>query len=118
MVELVTVKEAATVLKVSTVTIKRYVKRGLLPAYHVGPRGLRIKREDLERLLAPAGGREVTMKRERVKIGPPSPEELARRQAVGAKILAEREKRRIARMTTAELVHLAREESSWYGPSR
>ena len=66
----------------------------------------------------PAGGREVTMKQERVKVSPPSPEELARRQAVGAQILAQREKRRIAPMTTAELVHLAREESPWYDPGR
>src|SRR5919197_3358462 len=75
--DLLTVKEAASLLKVSPVTIKRYLKSGLLRAFHIGPRAIRIRREDLEKLLTPAGTEEVPMKQERVQISPPSPEEVA-----------------------------------------
>jgi excisionase family DNA binding protein len=35
--DLLTLKEAATLLKVSVVTLRRWIKQGRLPAYHVGP---------------------------------------------------------------------------------
>ncbi len=41
---------------------------------------------------------------------PPTPEELARRQAIGAKILQLREQLNIAPLTTADLIHQVREE--------
>jgi excisionase family DNA binding protein len=52
--ELLTVPEAAEVLKVSAVTVSRWLKQGRLPAYRVGPRAVRIRRADIDHILAPA----------------------------------------------------------------
>lgn len=43
----------AELYNVSTRTIYRYIATGLLPAYRVGPRLLRIDLDDLERLARP-----------------------------------------------------------------
>ncbi len=51
--DLVTVAEAAKLLKVSIVTVHRWIKRGLLPSCHVGPRAVRIRRSDLENMIRP-----------------------------------------------------------------
>jgi len=52
--ELFTVQEAAEYLAVSGATIRRYISDGRLPAYRLGnERLIRIKRQDLERLLSP-----------------------------------------------------------------
>jgi len=53
--DLVTVAEAARLLRVSPVTIHRWIKRGLLPSCHVGPRAVRIRRADLENMIRPDG---------------------------------------------------------------
>lgn len=53
--DLLTIPEAAEVLKVSAVTVSRYLKQGRLPAFRVGPRAVRIRRGDLDRLLTPTG---------------------------------------------------------------
>ena len=53
--DLLTVAEAARVLKVSAVTIHRWLKQGRLPSYHLGPRYIRIRRSDLGAVLKPAG---------------------------------------------------------------
>lgn len=49
--DLLTLGEAAKLLKVSVVTLRRWIRQGRLPAYHVGPRKVRIKRSDLTTLL-------------------------------------------------------------------
>jgi len=51
--EFVTVSEAAKALRVSVPTIKRWLKDGRIPAYHLGPRYIRIRRADLTRVLTP-----------------------------------------------------------------
>jgi len=51
--DLLTLAEAAQMLKVSTVTLRRWIKQGRLPAYHVGPRKVRIHRSDLTKAFAP-----------------------------------------------------------------
>ena len=51
--DLLTIAEAATLLKVSIVTVQRWIKQGRLPAYHVGPRRVRVHRADLLTLLSP-----------------------------------------------------------------
>lgn len=47
------VAEAATILKVTESTVRRWIRRGDLPAYRTGRRGVRVKREDLEREINP-----------------------------------------------------------------
>lgn len=49
--DLLTVAETAELLKVSIVTIHRWLKQGRLPAYKLGPRYVRIRRSDLARVL-------------------------------------------------------------------
>ncbi|GEM_PF-3378766 len=113
--ELVTVQEAALLLKVSPVTIKRYLKQGRLRGYHLGPRALRIKREDLSRSLTPMTGTNAAPPEHKLVFARPSPEELARRRKVVEEILALRERASIAPLTTAELVRMARDKDTWYG---
>jgi excisionase family DNA binding protein len=109
---LLTVKEAAALLKVSTATIKRYLKSGRLPGYQVGPRAIRIRRDDLAQVMHPTQTQEVTMKHEhgRVAFPKPTPEELARRQALAQQILALRQRTDIRPLTTADLVRQARDD--------
>jgi excisionase family DNA binding protein len=53
--ELLTVAEAAAVLRQSVPTVRRRIARGQLPALRVGPSGpLRVDRVDLEAFLLPA----------------------------------------------------------------
>lgn len=56
--DLLTVTEAAKRLKVSTITLHRWIKQGIIPSYRVGPRALRIRAEDLESVVRPARGTE------------------------------------------------------------
>lgn len=49
-----TVAQAAEMLEVSTTTVWRWIKAELLPAYRAGPKNLRIKKQDLERVITPA----------------------------------------------------------------
>lgn len=51
--ELLTIAEAARLLKVSRVTLHRWLKHGRLTAYHVGPRAVRIRRSDLGAIMTP-----------------------------------------------------------------
>ena len=53
--DLLTIAEAARRLKVSPLTIKRWIAQGRLPAYRVGPRHIRIKERDIEAIIRPAG---------------------------------------------------------------
>ncbi len=50
--DLLTVKETAALLKVSPLTVRRYIAGGRLPAVRMGRR-LRIERRAVARLLAP-----------------------------------------------------------------
>jgi excisionase family DNA binding protein len=51
--DLVTVPEAARLLRVSTSTVRRLIDRGQLPSYRVGQRSVRLNRRELGRALAP-----------------------------------------------------------------
>src|SRR5438552_18652280 len=50
--ELLTVQETAEMLRVAPITIRRYIADGRLPAVKVG-KGLRVRRESIDELLAP-----------------------------------------------------------------
>jgi excisionase family DNA binding protein len=51
--DLLTIAEAAKLLKVSTVTIHRWLKAGRLPSYRVGQKSVRIRRGDLAAVVTP-----------------------------------------------------------------
>jgi excisionase family DNA binding protein len=50
--ELLTVQEAAAVLKVSQITVRRYIADGRLAAVRIG-RGVRVRRDAIDRLAQP-----------------------------------------------------------------
>lgn len=54
-----TVAEAARLLEVSPATLWRWIAMHRLPAYRVGPRRIRVKREDLQALVQPTKAEEV-----------------------------------------------------------
>jgi excisionase family DNA binding protein len=68
--DLLTLGEAAKLLKVSIVTLRRWIKQGRLPAYHVGPRKVRIKRSDLTKAFTPTYQEEVSAMPERIPVRP------------------------------------------------
>ena len=51
--EYYTISEAAKVLDVSPSTVWRWIKTGKLPAYRVGERSIRIKREAFKTVISP-----------------------------------------------------------------
>lgn len=106
--EYCTVAEAARLLKVNPSTIWRWIADRKLPAFRVGARRIRLKRQDVAALIQPRG-KEVGMDRAEI-VAPPTPAEIARRGAVVDRILANRAERVISPMTTAELVRRARAE--------
>ncbi len=57
--DFITVAEAARLLRVSIVTLQRWIKQGRIPAYRLGPRYIRIRRPDLAKLLVPTSREEA-----------------------------------------------------------
>ncbi|GEM_PF-1112887 len=51
--DLITVAEAAQLLRVSKVTIRRWLAQGRVQLYHVGPRAVRLRRGDLLSIVTP-----------------------------------------------------------------
>ena len=58
--DLLTIAEAAELLKVSAVTVSRWRRQGRLPTLKVGPRAVRIRRADLGLVARPYGGPDRT----------------------------------------------------------
>src|SRR3954470_21351879 len=86
--DLLTVAEAAKALKVSPITVHRWLKQGRLTAYRVGPRAIRISRSELTRILVPHDNAkpvsplpETLSPAADLQVTPPSPEQLDRRRA-------------------------------------
>ncbi len=50
------IPDAATILGVSTKTIRRRIADGTLTAYRLGPRLIRVDMSEVERQLRPVGG--------------------------------------------------------------
>lgn len=76
--ELLTIKEAAALLKMSTVTVSRWLKQGRLVGYKVGPRSIRLRRCDVEALLEPTEIKGANAQ----DLPPLTDEEVARRNEV------------------------------------
>lgn len=53
---LLTTAQAAKLLGVHAVTVRRWINEGRLPAYRVGEKAVRIRHDDLAHLLTPLGG--------------------------------------------------------------
>ncbi|MDP2727190.1 MAG: helix-turn-helix domain-containing protein [Dehalococcoidia bacterium] len=107
-----TVSSAARTLDVSPSTVWRWIEAKKLPAYRVGPKKIRIKKDDLETLIRPARAKreEANMDKERSVFEPPTQGELTKRQSLVAQILARRQERGIAPRTTSELVRKVRDQ--------
>ena len=126
-----TVAEAARELDVSPSTVWRWIAANDLPAYRVGGRKIRIRKQDLQRVLQPVGKAETSPpahETEAMTIAqwrarkPPTPKELAKRREIVARTLANSASRSIAPLTTADLIQRVREEReeryrSWLEPS-
>ena len=113
--EYLTVVEAAKALKVSPSTVWRWIQSERLTAYRVGQRTIRIRREDLEALAEPIRSSSGVTSGEGI-FAEPTPEELVRRQALVARIHANRKERSIAPLTASDLVRQVRqEEEESYG---
>lgn len=121
--EWLTLSEAAKLLRISTVTLHRWIKQGRLPAYHVGPRKVRIRREDLARVFTPTLGAEVSTMKETMPMSSPltirplTDEEAQRglkaleeAKALRKAILARRKGKPFS--SSAPLIRRAREERS------
>jgi excisionase family DNA binding protein len=121
--DLLTIEEAARLLKVSAVTIHRWLKQGRLPAYRLGPRYVRIRRADLATVLTPTRREEAEAMGEtmpiqaKLRVMPLSSEEVRRMgdfldqsQALIDRIRARREGRPLP--SSWPLIRKAREERS------
>jgi excisionase family DNA binding protein len=51
--EYLTVAEAATLLRVASSTIRRWIRQGDIPAYRIGKRRVALRRSDLPGLITP-----------------------------------------------------------------
>lgn len=74
--DLVSVRDAARVLRVSESTVWRWINEDLLPSYRVGRKRVYLKRRELTPLLRPArqkGGDMAEKERERLNLVPMAP---------------------------------------------
>ncbi len=114
----VTVKEAASLVRVAPSTIRRWIREGTLPACRVGQRRIALKRADLLTIITPVRTRGITRYRisdsGRLEIPRLTPAE--QREALAALERSERLQERImAKLnrfspSSSELLAEAREE--------
>ena len=71
--DLLTIPEAAEILKVSTVTLSRWRRQGRLPTLKIGPRAVRIRRADLELVSQPYSGPVSSLDQSRPVATTPAP---------------------------------------------
>ncbi|MGI8549861.1 MAG: helix-turn-helix domain-containing protein [Dehalococcoidia bacterium] len=115
--DVLTVQETAGMLKINPETVRRHIAAGRLPAVRIGRR-VRTYKEDVEALATPITPRETAkqppmempIRPEDYVFVPPSPEELVQRQALIETIIANAMKRGISSISSADLIHEAREQ--------
>jgi excisionase family DNA binding protein len=110
-----TVAEVADMLGVSASTVWRWVDSGKMPAVRVGPKAIRIRREDAEAAVRPATRAATRLKTERIVLRPLTAEEKRRAlkafeaaQRVGDEMLARRKGRRFSE--SVDIIRDMREE--------
>ena len=115
--DLLTIAEVARGLKVSPVTIHRWLKQGRLTAYRVGPRAVRIARSDLARLMILRNGQGASQLPGLADLGiaEPTPQQVERRCSAIARARALRAEMRERRGGAAlpsswQLIRQAREQ--------
>jgi len=120
--EWLTTAEAAKTLKVSPLTVSRWIKQGRLPASRVGPRAVRIRREDLTRVMTPIVEPVGTMA-EATSTGmsadSPISEELKARRLAALEVMRINSDAILARRggvpfeSSADLIREGRDEGTW-----
>jgi excisionase family DNA binding protein len=94
--ELKTTREAAHLLRVSESTVWRWITRGILPSYRVGPKRVYVRSSDLARQLKPARTKPtLDALRSKLRLVPMAPgrarkDAVARAEAFRAEMLAKR----------------------------
>ncbi|AOT04936.1 helix-turn-helix domain-containing protein [Arthrobacter sp. U41] len=76
--ELLTVREAATILRVSPESVRRRVRAGSLPACRLSQRAIRIRRADLDTITTPDESLEAHIAKLVAAAPPLSPEQSTR----------------------------------------
>jgi excisionase family DNA binding protein len=120
------VAQAASALGVSVSTIWRWIDAGRMPAFRLGPKAIRIKKEDAESALTPASDRVAPTNAMRIYDDPeeakkpPTDDEIERLRAAIAGMDAVRESIRKRRKgvplpSSAPLIRESREERSRRG---
>ncbi|HUZ03270.1 MAG TPA: helix-turn-helix domain-containing protein [Thermomicrobiaceae bacterium] len=90
--ELLTIKEAAARLKVSTMTLSRWIKAGRLTKYRLGARAVRLRRSEVEALHSPDEMEFEPAFDDDLDIPPLTPEEVDRQLAAMERANAVRER--------------------------
>lgn len=115
----ITVAEAADLLRVSSSTIWRWIDQGVLPAYRIGQRRIRLKKGELARLITPARQRreegERAVEKDLLDPGPLTKEEQERMLAAveaAKRIQAEQLKRRSGKRfsSSADIINELRDQ--------
>lgn len=110
-----TVEEAADLLGVEPVVVRRILYANKLPVQHRGRLRLGIGKAVLDPILESAASPDAPIHallreaEQRILVDPPSEEELERRRELIDQILENRKHRNISPLTTADLVHRGRE---------
>jgi excisionase family DNA binding protein len=102
---LLTVAQVARRLQVHEITVRRHIKAGRLKALRVG-RGLRVRGEDLEALIAPVKTTGFRLPYP----WPPSEEDKRRRTEIIERMLATRARMKPLGISAAELIREGRDE--------
>jgi excisionase family DNA binding protein len=122
--EYYTVAQAAQLLQVSPSTVWRWIERGTLAAYRVGPKAMRIRKQDLALVIQPAARPRKEMKEEEPNTTPIQPgsallsdDEVRRGFAALQQAKASRAQQLARRggkplSSSVELIHQVREELS------
>lgn len=108
-----TVAEAAAELDVHQTTVWRWIATKRLPAYTVGSRKIRIKQDDLALVVTPRSVDPIDVagvSSDEGLLRPPTNEELDRRRAAVAALVALRPRMRIAPRTSDDLLREVRAE--------
>ncbi len=111
--DLLTIQEAAEILKVSTVTLSRWRRQGRLPTLKIGPRAVRIRRADLDLVSQPYSGPIGSLDQPRPVATAPAPTQLVSASAPDTVPV----ERTLARATQLRTTILTRRHGEFLDPA-